>query len=147
MMPAGRPTDYNDELAEAFCVRIAGGRSTMSVCDDDDMPCQQTIYRWRREKPEFSEKLACARDERLEADAHKIKLIADRVMEDASLDPQRANAAVNAIDKAARLMAPKTRVEVTGKDGGAIKTEEVSDPLMIARRMAFLLAGAAAKAE
>lgn len=39
----------------------------------------------------------------------------------------------------------KTEHEHTGKDGGNIKTEDVTDPIQSARRVAFLLATAAAK--
>jgi len=140
-MPAGRPTDYSEEMSEEICLRVASGRSVSSVCADLDMPDNATIYRWRQKHPEFRDKLAQARDERLEADADQIRALARRVMEEGDLDYQRVNCAVNAIDKAARLMAPKTRVEVSGKDGGVIKTEDVSG-YDIARRIAFALASA-----
>jgi transposase-like protein len=141
-MPAGRPTDYSDELADTFCQRIAEGRSVLSVCADLDMPAQDTIYRWRREKPEFSEKLAQARDERLEAYADRMMALGTRVVEEAEFDPQRCNAAVNAIDKAARLQAPKQRVELTGRNGGPIETADMTE-VEKARRLAFALAKAA----
>jgi hypothetical protein len=104
------------------------------------MPSDTTIYRWRQEKPEFRDKLAHARDERLEAYGDRMIALGTRVIEEADLDPQRVNAAVNAIDKAARLQAPKQRVELTGKDGEPIKTQDVTDPKDLARRTAFLLA-------
>ena len=142
--PGGRPTDYCPEVVEEFCRRVASGRSVFAVCSDLDMPSDTTVYRWRQEKPEFRDKIAEARDDRLEAYADQMHALGSRVVEDGGLDPQRVNAAVNAIDKAARLMAPKQRVEVTGKNGGAIQTEEVTDPRQVAQRMAFLLAKAAA---
>lgn len=139
-MSGGRPSDYTDELANEFCRRVAGGRSILSVCADVDMPSDTTVYRWRQEKPEFRDKLAHARDERLEAYGDRMLALGTRVIEEADLDPQRVNAAVNAIDKAARLQAPKQRVELTGKDGEPIKTQDVTDPKDLARRAAFLLA-------
>lgn len=119
----GRPTDYSEELVTEFCRRVAGGRSVLSVCADIDMPADTTVYRWRQEKEDFRDKLAHARDDRLEAYADRMDALARRVIEEEALDPQRVNAAVNAIDKAARLQAPKQRVEVTGKDGGPIATD------------------------
>lgn len=117
----GRPTDYSDDLATEFCRRVASGRSVLSVCADLDMPSDTTAYRWRQEKPEFRDKLALARDERLEAYSDQIRALGNRVVDDESFDPQRCNAAVNAIDKAARLQAPKQRIEMTGKDGAPIE--------------------------
>ena len=137
---AGRPSDYTDELADEFCNRVSEGRSLASVCADDDMPSQQTIYRWMREKPPFREKIALSREERKENTRHKLVAMADRVLEDTALDPQRVNAAAHALAKAEALMAPKTRVEVSGPNGGPIETK--TDDMDVARRVAFLLSKA-----
>lgn len=141
-MPAGRPTDYTEELADAFCNRVASGRSVASVCADMDMPVPDTIYRWKRQKQEFSDKLSHAREDRLEAYGDRMLALGARVIDEGDLDPQRVNAAVNAIDKAAKLQAPKQRLEITGKDGGAIEVADMTDTER-ARRVAFALAQAA----
>ena len=117
-MPTGRPTDYTEELANEFCRRVASGRSTLSVCNDEDMPSDTTFYRWRQEKPDFRDKVTHSREERLEAYSGRMDDLAKRVIEDEALDPQRVNAAVNAIDKAARLQMPK-KVELN--HSGSIK--------------------------
>lgn len=144
-MPAGRPTDYTDDLADEFCRRVASGRAVSSVCADADMPANTTVYRWRQEKPGFRDKLAQARDERLEAYSDRMLALGARVIDDETLDPQRVNAAVNAIDKAARLQSPKQRVEVSGPNGAPIETADRTDPVDIARRIAFALALGVAK--
>ena len=145
-MPIGRPTDYSDEIVDEFCRRIASGRSTLSVCADLDMPSDTTVYRWRQEKPNFRDKLTHARDDRLEAYADQMHALGSRVIEDVTLDHQRVNAAVNAIDKAARLVAPKQRVEITGKDNTPL-IPPAADDLTLARRVAFMLAAGAAAAD
>lgn len=122
-MAAGRPTDYSAELSDEFCRRVAGGRSVLAVCADTDMPSDTTVYRWRQERSEFRDKLAYARDDRLEAYADRMDALARRVIEETELDPQRVNSAVNAIDKAARLQAPKQRIEITGRDGSPMQME------------------------
>lgn len=138
---AGRPTDYTDELADEFCRRITSGRSVSEIVSDLDMPASATIYRWRQEKPDFKEKIACAREERLEAYSDRILALGQRVIEETDLDFQRVNSAVNAIDKAARLQKPKEqRVELTGKDGGPIETVEHS-PRDLAKALLFALSG------
>ena len=144
-MPAGRPTDYTEELADDFCNRVASGRSVSSVCADMDMPVPDTIYRWKREKQQFSDKLSHAREDRLEAYGDRMLALGARVIDEGDLDPQRVNAAVNAIDKAAKLQAPKQRLEITGRDGGAIEVDSIS-PKERARRLAFALAKVAHEA-
>lgn len=135
----GVQSTYTNELADELCERIASGRSIVSVCADDDMPKTTTVYRWVDEHPGFRDKIARARDIRLDGFAEDIRDIADKVMADASLDPQRANAAVNAIDKAARLMKPKTYVELTGANGGPIETKDVTARDLLTSRLAGLL--------
>lgn len=128
---------YTDELADEFCLRVAQGRSISSVCADTDMPSQDTIYRWHREKAGFSEKLTHAREERLEAYSERMLALGTRVIEEPDLDPQRVNSAVNAIDKAARLQAPKQRIEHSGK----IETTE-TDSRQLSRAILAVLSEA-----
>ena len=135
----GRPSIRTPELVDDFCQRVASGRSVSSVCADMDMPEPTTVYRWRQESPDFRDKLAHARDERLETYGDRMLALGARVIEEADLDPQRVNAAVNAIDKAARLQAPKQRIELTGKDGSAIQ-HDVSVSIDLSHASAEVLA-------
>lgn len=143
---AGRPTDYSDSLVEEFVRRVASGRSILSVCGDLDMPSDTTVYRWRQEKPAFRDKITQAREDRLEAYADRMDALARRVIEEPEMDPQRVRAAVDAIDKAARLQAPKQRIEITGKDGGAIETADVSDRERAKATLALISKAEGAKA-
>lgn len=118
----GRPSIYSDLLADTICSRIAGGETVADICEDEDMPHRDTFYAWKRDRPIFSDKVTHARAERIEADREKLHELAASALEPGGLDHNRLNTAINAIDKAARLTAPKTqRVEVTGKGGGPIQ--------------------------
>lgn len=117
-MPGGRPTIYSDELVLEFCTRVASGRAISSVCNDADMPSHSIIYSWQSEKPEFSDKLTQAREERMETYANELRDLAARVIKEPDLEYNRVNSAVNAIDKAARLQQPKTKVIEIGNKGG-----------------------------
>ncbi len=76
-MPTGRPTDYNQEIADKVCERIAEGASMRTVCSPDDMPGLSTVFRWLRIFPEFREQYARATEERTEAMSEEILDIAD----------------------------------------------------------------------
>ncbi|PZR88369.1 MAG: hypothetical protein DI537_23820 [Stutzerimonas stutzeri] len=121
----GRPTDYTDDLVAEFCRRIASGRSVASICEDEDMPSHNTIYRWQAGNREFSERLAHARAERTEAYSGQIAALSTRALTEKDLDPARVRVAIDALDKAARLMQPR-KVELTGAGGGPIKTQDLS---------------------
>jgi hypothetical protein len=76
-MPAGRPTDYNQEIADKICEAISDGMSLREICKADDMPCKATVFRWLGLHKEFSDQYARAREEQAEALADDIVAIAD----------------------------------------------------------------------
>jgi hypothetical protein len=52
----GRPTLKTPELVHELCLRIASGRSILSVASDLDMPEHSVIYRWRHEDLDYNDK-------------------------------------------------------------------------------------------
>lgn len=59
---AGRPTDYNLDIAGRFLDEIAAGRKITHITMEEWCPTWSTIYLWTREHPEFSQGLAKARE-------------------------------------------------------------------------------------
>lgn len=76
-MPAGRPSTYTDETANKICDRLASGESMASICRDDAMPAQSTVYMWLASNGEFAERYARARENQMEAMADEILTICD----------------------------------------------------------------------
>ena len=76
-MGAGRPTDYNQDLSDKICERIADGESLRTICSDDDMPNKATVFRWLAKFPAFSDQYARARDTQAETIVDEILNIAD----------------------------------------------------------------------
>jgi hypothetical protein len=58
----GRPTSYNDKIAEKICSLIAEGNSLRSICKRNEMPDKATIIRWLGVHLEFSDQYAHARE-------------------------------------------------------------------------------------
>jgi len=75
--PRGRPDIFTQELADEVCRRIAEGKSLRSVCRDEDMPGMTTVFKWLREKEDFTKQYARATEERTEAMAEDILDISD----------------------------------------------------------------------
>ncbi len=105
-MPVGRPSDYSLDLADLICSRISNGESMRSICRDDDMPAMQTIWRWLREKHEFSERYTRAKDESADAHAERIMEIAEQAMS-ADVNPNAARVAIDAYKWVASKLKPK----------------------------------------
>lgn len=66
-MPAGRPSDYTQELADRICEELSMGNSLRTVCKADDFPEIRSVFRWLRKYPEFSQQYARAKEESADA--------------------------------------------------------------------------------
>lgn len=75
--PVGRPTDFNKDLMDVICSRISLGESMRSICRDDNMPVQTTMFRWLRERSEFKQQYDLAKEESAESLADEMTDIAD----------------------------------------------------------------------
>jgi hypothetical protein len=73
----GRPTTFQDAVAEEICERIAEGESVAKICKDDRMPALRTVWRWMREYPEFRHDYDDAKEACAEFYAQNILQIAD----------------------------------------------------------------------
>lgn len=133
-----RPCEFNREVADAICERIAEGESLRSVCRDANMPNKATVFRWLATIPEFSDQYARARSEQAELYADDIVTIADE-----ELDSQRARVRIDARKWVASKLLPKKYGEksTVAHEGGesAVKIEALT-PLEAARQVAFALA-------
>lgn len=68
---------YTIELADEICERIASGETLRAICRESHMPSWVTVYAWRKANPQFSERLALARELGGDAIAEETLEIAD----------------------------------------------------------------------
>ncbi len=138
----GRPTLYSQELATKVCTELATGKSMRTVCKPDDMPDMSSVFRWLAAYPDFCKQYTRAKEEAADALAEETLEIADSGENDwmASNDPdnpgyrfngehiQRSKLRVDTRKWYLSKIKPKKygeklQTELTGPDGGAIKTE------------------------
>lgn len=55
-MVMGRPSTFNDEIANKILTRIAGGESVSKICKDDEMPHRATVWEWSAKYTDFGDK-------------------------------------------------------------------------------------------
>jgi hypothetical protein len=72
-----RASEYTQEMAEAICERLANGESLRTICSDEDMPSQSTVFRWLTAVAEFREQYALAREAQADTLADETLTIAD----------------------------------------------------------------------
>lgn len=81
-MPAGRPTDYNEEIASELCGYLSTGESLRTVCKRENMPCTSTVFVWLRKHKEFVDQYEKAKQEAADAIVEEILDIADNGVND-----------------------------------------------------------------
>jgi hypothetical protein len=95
---------YTPELGREFCERLTVAEGIDEVCAQPDMPCEMTVYRWRREIPEFAGWYDAAR----ELHAHWLFDEAWRIARHARWDGWRgARLAIDTIRWRIAVLAPK----------------------------------------
>lgn len=76
-MTIGRPTEYNTDVADSICARIADGESLRSICRCSDMPSMSMVMRWLGVHQYFREQYARAREEQADKIFDELLEIAD----------------------------------------------------------------------
>ena len=71
-----RPTEYTQELGDALCRAISGGKSLNKICNELDLD-MTNCYNWMRTQPHFLESYTRATSERVHAFVEEILTIAD----------------------------------------------------------------------
>lgn len=163
-MPAGRPTDYTEELTDLICTKIADGESLRSICTDENMPDKSTVFRWLAGYPDFATKYAHARDVQADVLVDEMTDIADdgsndwleRKNDDGENIGWRENGEalrrsalrISTRQWIAEKLKPKkygNKTQLTGGDGEGPVEVAISDmsDTERARRVAFALAQAA----
>jgi hypothetical protein len=120
----GRPSKFTQAIADAICEGLADARSLRSICCDEKMPSQTTVFRWLADDryKAFREQYARAREAQADAIFDEILDIADdgsndwmdRKREDGSTDEtlnhehvQRSKIRIDARKWMAGKLAPK----------------------------------------
>jgi hypothetical protein len=147
----GRPSKYTPELALAICARLARGESLRKICEDPNLPDDNTVRNWGITRPDFFEQYARAREKGADT-------IADLAIEAATLpikgeDVPAARLAFDArrwyCGKISKRYGDKVTNEHTGPGGGPIETRQAPPPLVpreVAIAVRRLIAGAEADA-
>lgn len=93
----GRPTIFNQELANKICCQLSEGMSLRKVCLAEGMPDKSTVFDWFRVQPGFADQYARAKEESADALYEETQDIADESLEGAKdADPKAAGAIVQA---------------------------------------------------
>ena len=129
-----RPTKFTEELGDEICSMVMAGMPLVRICESEHMPDARTVYRWFREHELFCQNYARAKEDQADYFVEDILQIADMAKPD---DVQVARLRVDTRKWAASKYKPKKYgdkliQELTGKDGGAIEFQDVTDKILAA---------------
>lgn len=79
-----KKTKFTQAIADAICERLSDAQSLRSICLDDDMPSQTTVFRWLSDErySAFREQYVRAREAQADAIFDEILDIADDASND-----------------------------------------------------------------
>lgn len=132
----GRPSSYTDKKAERICDALASGRSLRSICADDGMPDQTTVFAWLAKHDDFRQRYARAREAQADALLEEILQISDDGSNDTYTDDNgntrtdydvvaRSKLRVDARKWAMAKMAPKKYGDKLDVEHGGSVTVEI----------------------
>lgn len=141
-----RPTLYTEDLGVEIAWRSAEGKSLKTICKGRGMPSVRTVFRWRRDYPEFAALLDLAVLDRAQLYVEQTIDIADEPTSDA-VQVSRAKNRIQARQwAAARLNPAKFSERLVASHITPADEARPFDPaspdehLDLARRLAFVLA-------
>lgn len=126
----GRPPAVTPDWQEYICEQLRAGRSLLEMTTQDKplgIPSYAAIQATLMRDPVFQDNYARARSEQQEALAEQTIAIAKGIGEYANMDANERRLLIDTIKWSAGKLRAKVygeRVELTGKDGGAIQLEQ-----------------------
>lgn len=72
--------EFSQELFDTICDRLAGGESLRSICADEDMPSQVSVFKWIGRDEELAKQYARAREAQADAIFDEVLHIANTPM-------------------------------------------------------------------
>lgn len=80
--PEGRPTHFNEALAQRIAAELEKGQAVTQIALNDWAPCEDSIYSWCARHPQFADLVARARERGAAAIAESTLRLADMAVPD-----------------------------------------------------------------
>lgn len=136
----GRPSTFDQAVADEMCERLSKGETLTDICRDERMPAVRTVSHWKEASAPFKADFARAREEGFDAIAAECLEIADETAFDtiSTKEGERANAewisrSKLRIETRLKLLSKwdpkrygdKVTQELTGPNGGPVEISEI----------------------
>ena len=127
----GRPTIFNQSIADIICIRISEGESLREIVKTDGMPDRSTVYEWLLRNKEFADQYTRAREEQADTYADEIIAIADEQPEIIAVVDKKTGALIEHKLDNAFLQWQKNRIDARKWTAMKLKPKKYGDKLAL----------------
>jgi len=125
---AGRPSTYDQQVADRICELMAEGNDMGTICEMAGMPSRSTVSRWAAARPDFAEQCARAREALADFELDRLKRIAEECTEE-NVNSTRVK--LNHYQWRLMKIAPRrygdrVQTEITGPNGGPMQVQALT---------------------
>jgi len=131
-MPAGRPSEFSVEVADAICAGLSEGRSLKSICRADDMPSSGTVCRWLGDErySAFRDQYAKAREAQADTIFDEILDIADDGTND-WMERRRDDGSVDGVVNNEAIQRSRLRIDARKWMAGKLRPKKYGERQLI----------------
>jgi hypothetical protein len=121
---------YSEEIADKICDALADARSLRSICSDEGMPSQSTVFRWLADErfADFRERYARAREAQADALFDEMLDIADDGSND-WMERRREDGSTEEILNHEHIQRSKLRIEARKWMAGKLRPKVYGDKI------------------
>ena len=125
---AGRPSTFDQQVADRICELMAEGNDMGTICEMAGMPSRSTVSRWAAARPDFAEQCARAREALADFELDRLKRIAEECTEE-NVNSTRVK--LNHYQWRLMKIAPRrygdrVQTEITGPNGGPMQVQALT---------------------
>lgn len=125
---AGRPSTFDQQVADRICELMAEGNDMGTICEMVGMPSRSTVSRWAAARPDFAEQCARAREALADFELDRLKRIAEECTEE-NVNSTRVK--LNHYQWRLMKIAPRrygdrVQTEITGPNGGPMQVQALT---------------------
>lgn len=137
----GRPSTFDQDIADEICRRIAMGEPAVRICESKGMPTYSRFLSWRMRNPSFEQAYARARSDAADTFADQIISIADEHVE-SSEEAQRNRLRVDARKWVAAKLKPQAygdQLNVNADVAVTVTVQRFTDAAIPARKTPLVI--------
>ncbi|MEE9541203.1 MAG: terminase small subunit protein [Candidatus Thorarchaeota archaeon] len=125
-MPAGRPSDYTQDIANRLCEQLAEGVSMQRACEPDDMPCKRTVFNWLATNEPFLHQYESAKAECADHLAEQMIEIADDGTND-YMERQNSDGSTHEVVNSEHIQRSRLRIDARKWIASKLKPKKYGD--------------------